>query len=66
MKCEELFYDMIFKRKSFHLFRNIGEGSRTILRRKREQAIVNDKGILLESDDVILLGKISYDVTIVY
>ena len=26
MKCEELFYDMIFKRKSFHLFRNIGEG----------------------------------------
>lgn len=25
MKCEELFYDMIFKRKSFHLFRNIGE-----------------------------------------
>lgn len=46
--------------------RNIGEGSRTILRRKREQAIVNDKGILLESDDVILLGKISYDVTIVY
>ena len=25
MKREELFYDMIFKRKSFHLFRNIGE-----------------------------------------
>jgi len=56
----------IFSVGSNVYIRNISENTRTILRRKREQAIVNSKGILLESDDVIILGKVSYAVTIVY
>lgn len=60
MQCE------IFSVGSNVYIRNVSESSRTILRRKKEQAIVNDKGILLDSGDVIILGKVSYDVTIVY
>lgn len=44
--------------------RNTGEGTRTIIRRKKEQAIADNKGIRLQTGDSILLGAVSYDITI--
>lgn len=44
--------------------RNTGEGTRTIIRRKKEQAIADNKGIRLQTGDCILLGTVSYDITI--
>lgn len=44
--------------------RNTGEGTRTIIRRKKEQAIADNKGIRLQTGDSILLGTVSYDITI--
>ena len=44
--------------------RNTGEGVRTIIRRKKEQAIADKKGIRLQTGDCILLGTVSYDITI--
>ncbi len=44
--------------------RNTGEGTRTIIRRKKQQAIVDNRGIRLLSGDRILLGAVSYDITI--
>ncbi len=45
--------------------RNISSENRTILKRKREQAIVDEKGIRMLSEDAILAGCVSYDITIV-
>lgn len=44
--------------------RNTGVKTRTIIRRKKEQAIADNKGIRLLSGDRILLGTVSYDITI--
>lgn len=44
--------------------RNTGDKYKTIIRRKKEQAFVDDKGIRLLSNDIIILGKVTYDVTI--
>lgn len=44
--------------------RNTGEGTRTIIRRKKQQAIADNKGIRLLTGDRILLGTVSYDITI--
>ena len=44
--------------------RNTGKSTRTIIRRKKEQALADDKGIRLQSGDRILLGTVSYDITI--
>lgn len=45
--------------------RNTGHKVRTIVKRKREQTIVDDKGIRILTGDKIILGKISYEVTII-
>lgn len=44
--------------------KNTGDKYKTIIRRKKEQAFVDDKGIRLLSNDIIILGKVTYDVTI--
>lgn len=44
--------------------RDLGEGNRTIVRRKKEQAIADGNGVRLLSNDTIILGNASYDVTI--
>ena len=44
--------------------RDLGGGNRTILRRKKEQAIVDHNGVRLQSGDVIVLGSVTYKVTI--
>ncbi len=44
--------------------RHTGDKNKTIIRRKKEQAFVDEKGIRLLSDDIIILGKVTYDVTI--
>lgn len=44
--------------------RNTGEKTRTIIKRKKQQAIADNKGIRLLSGDRILLGTVSYDITI--
>ncbi len=44
--------------------RDLGGGNRTILRRKKEQAIVDHNGVRLLSGDVIVLGSVTYKVTI--
>lgn len=44
--------------------RNTGERTRTIIKRKKQQAIADNKGIRLLSGDRILLGTVSYDITI--
>lgn len=45
--------------------KNLSSVNRTIIRRKKEQAIVNEKGIRLLSGDVVILGTVSYDITII-
>lgn len=45
--------------------RDMGEGSRTILKRKKERVIVDGKGIRLLSGDSILFGSVTYDITII-
>lgn len=44
--------------------RNTGEYTKTIIKRKKQQAIADNKGIRLLSGDRILLGAVSYDITI--
>ncbi len=44
--------------------KNTGEGTRTIIRRKKERAIADNKGIRLQTGDSILVGAVSYDITI--
>ena len=44
--------------------RNLGQGNRTIVRRKKEQAIVDENGLRLLSNDTVILGNASYDITI--
>ena len=45
--------------------RNKGDIVRTIVKRKREKTIVNDKGLCLMSGDCIILGNITYDITFI-
>lgn len=44
--------------------KNLSSDNRTIIKRKKNQAIVNEKGVRLLSNDVIILGRVSYDITI--
>ena len=44
--------------------RNLSGGNQTILKRKKEQAIVDEKGLRLLSNDKIILGSVVYEVTI--
>lgn len=49
-----------------HIFvRNKSHENRTILVRKREQAIVDEKGLRLQSGDRIVLGKVIYVVSLI-
>lgn len=44
--------------------RNLSGGNQTILKRKKEQAIVDEKGLRLLSDDKIFVGSVVYEITI--
>lgn len=45
--------------------RNIGGSTQTIIRRKRQSAIVDKRGIRLHSGDWIEIGSVSYEITII-
>lgn len=45
--------------------RNMGSRERTIVRRKKEQVIADGKGIRLLTGDIILLGNVFYEITII-
>lgn len=55
----------IFAIRNKVFVRNLSSENRTIVKRKKEQAIVDEKGIRLLSGDIILLGHVSYDITII-
>lgn len=55
----------IFSAQDNVYIRNLSEGNRTFLRRKREQAIVDAKGIRILSGDTVVVGRASYDITII-
>lgn len=44
--------------------RNLENNNKTIVRRRKERVIVNERGIRLLTGDCILLGNVSYDITI--
>ncbi len=44
--------------------RSLGGENRTIIRRKKERAIVGQNGVRLLTNDIIILGKASYEITI--
>lgn len=44
--------------------KNLSQENQTILKRKKEQAIVDEKGLRLLSNDKIILGNVVYEVTI--
>lgn len=44
--------------------KNLSHENLTILKRKKEQTIVDEKGLRLLSDDKIILGSVIYEVTI--
>lgn len=54
----------IFSVRDKVFIKNLSSDNRTIIRRKKEQAIVDEKGIRLLSGDVVILGAVSYDITI--
>lgn len=45
--------------------RNIGKRKRIVIKRKKEQVIADRKGIRLLTGDIVLLGKVSYEITII-
>lgn len=45
--------------------KNAANGARIILRRKKEQAIVDTRGIRIKSGDILLIGSCTYTITIV-
>ena len=55
----------IFSVKDKVFIKNLSSDNRTIIRRKKEQAIADEKGIRLLSGDIIILGQVSYDITII-
>ena len=54
----------IFSVKGKIYIKNLSHENQTILKRKKEQAIVNEKGLRLLSNDEIILGSVVYEVTI--
>lgn len=55
----------IFSAKNKVYIRNLAPGNGTVVKRKKEKAIVDERGIRLLSDDTVILGRVSYDITIV-
>ena len=45
--------------------KNLGTENKTIIKRKKERAIVDGRGIRLLTNDIIIIGRVSYDVTII-
>lgn len=54
----------IFSVRDKVYIRNLGQGNQTIVKRKKERAIVDENGIRLLSNDTVILGSVSYDITI--
>lgn len=55
----------IFSIRSKVYIKNISSENRTIIKRKKEKAIVDDKGIRLLTNDTVILGSVLYEITIV-
>lgn len=55
----------IFSVRGKTFVRNLIEGSRIYIRRKKNQAIVDNKGIELRNDDAIIVGNYTYIITII-
>lgn len=55
----------IFSVKNKVYIRNLAPGNGTVIKRKKEKAIVDERGIRLLSDDIVILGRVSYDITII-
>jgi hypothetical protein len=45
--------------------KNLGSQDRTLIKRKKESAIVDDKGVRLLSKDKIVIGNVTYEVSII-
>ena len=45
--------------------RNKNAGSPTVLRRKRERALIDDRGLRIQTGDMIIMGKVVYGVTLI-
>lgn len=54
----------IFSVRNRVYLRSLSPENKTIIRRKKIQAIVDEKGVRLLSNDIIILGRVSYDITI--
>ena len=54
----------IFSVRDKIYIKNLSHENPTILKRKKEKAIVNEKGLRLLSNDRIILGSVVYEVTI--
>lgn len=55
----------IFLARGKVYIRSIGNRERTMLRRKKEQVIADRKGIRLLTGDIVLIGNVTYEVTII-
>lgn len=55
----------IFSVQNNVYIRNLSQDNKTILKRKKEQAIVDAKGIRILSGDTVIVGRASYDITII-
>lgn len=63
--CIEEHQCEIFLAQGKIYIKNIGNKARIIIRRKKEQVIVDGKGIRLLTGDIVLTGKVTYEVTII-
>lgn len=54
----------IFSVRNKVYIKDLGSG-KTIIKRKKESAIVDGKGVRLISNDIVILGGVSYDITII-
>lgn len=55
----------IFSAKNKVYIRNLTPGNSTVVMRKNEKANVDERGIRLLSDDTVIFGRVSYDITII-
>jgi len=55
----------IFSDNNKVFVRNKNSGSPTVLQRKREHVLVDDRGLRILTGDVILVGKVAYRVTLI-
>lgn len=55
----------IFSGRNNVYIKNLSSENRTIIKRKKERAIVDERGVRLLSNDVVILGCVSYEITII-